>query len=150
MEEFADAAYALHQSLQLLKDTSVTLNRHCEMYQRMAGLIWITIDSPEPIRTDYVTASPRVKYVASPPSRKKNPEKYLELMNWLKIPQEAFIPKHEDESPAIELHWVGFCDLLSNLAAEGKPLPAGVDVDKVYPQYKLTLHGKIGVDEQVQ
>jgi hypothetical protein len=107
----------------------------------MACLVWVTKESDEPIRTEYVTASPDVKQMVSLPRRRSNPEGYATLMRYLGIAQELW-DVDEESHAAVSFHWPGMIDYVSTLLAQGKPLPPGVDPTSTYPVYKLGLRPK--------
>ena len=85
------------------------------------------------IKTAYCTAKPDLKYCASIPNQKKDPEKYYALTDYLGIHRE------HAEKRTVRVHWPTFVDLITELTQEGKPLPPGIDATATYPVYKMTV-----------
>jgi hypothetical protein len=141
MQELADRAYALRDMHKYVDDLRKELDQTKSVCERIACLLWAKDSEGDPIRTDHCTASPKIKYMASLPSRTRDPEAYANLMGHLGIP-DGLLP--ED---VVRPHWPGFVNYMTRLAEEGLPLPEGIDVDKTYPVYSLTIRGKKGVNE---
>lgn len=144
--ELADGAYALRECAALLDDATARLRSTGKLAEKMAGLV-ASASSVETIRTPYVTATPKPHVRASVPSRKKDPERWRELMLAVGVPEHLLAPQDEDGTAAIDVHWPGFMALLSKRLAEGKPLPKGIDPTKTVTEYSLILHKKKGVTE---
>lgn len=144
--ELADGAYALRECNALLDDAASRLRATGKLAEKMAGLVAAT-SMVETIRTSYVTATPRPHLRASVPSRKKDPQKWKELMLEVGMPEALLGPQDEDGSPAVDIYWPGFMALLSKRLAEGQPLPKGIDPVKTVTEYSLILHKKKGVTE---
>ncbi len=144
--ELADGAYALRECSALMEDATTRLRATGKLAEKMAGLV-ASASMVETIRTPYVTATPKPHIRASVPSRKKDPEKWRELMLAVGMPAHLLGPQDEDGSPAIDVYWPGFMALLSKNQAEGKPLPKGIDPTRTVTEYSLILHKKKGVTE---
>jgi len=140
-EELADIAYALNECTALLKDLGKITNGGSETCQKIACALWSQAEQTQPIRTDHMTATPRIRYMATLPSRKKDPEGFAALMTHLGIPQYLWdVP--EGQPVAAQLNWPGMVELLTQQAEQGLPLPKGVDPSKTYPVYALTIRGR--------
>lgn len=143
LEEQADNCYALHQTLKLIEDMRGQLRDLKDMAERLTGVLWSKLSDGDPIRTTYVTATPRLRVVASIPSRKSSPEKYNALMNALGVPTHL----SNKDTEVVRVHWPGLCDHLTSLQEQGLPLPEGLDGDKTWTQYSMLYRAKKGVDE---
>jgi len=47
----------------------------------------------------------------------------------------------------VKPYWPGIMEHISSLAEQGKPLPAGIDAEKTYTQYKMRITPYKGLDE---
>jgi hypothetical protein len=143
LKTMADTAYYCREVDKLLQDLKVHANRVRKLAQDIGCLVWAQIGKEEPIRTEYCTASPKVKMMASLPHHKRQPEQYRELMAYMGLD-----PKLWDcEEPAVKLSFNGMIDVLTQAAEDGKPLPPGVEPDKTYPVYDFHMLSKKGIDE---
>ena len=131
VEEVADAAMVLKRIADFaddLRKESIRVMQHAE---RLACAVWANNLQTEPIRGEYVTATPDIKYSASLPKQSQDPKAYSELMDFMGVGHELV------DTGLLTLHWPKFTEWLSVQIAEGKPLPPGVDPEKLYPVYKL-------------
>src|SRR5687767_2838420 len=81
--ELANIAFALRKATELAEDMRKEIKRMEERAIKIACVLWSkdpTNMTGAPIRTDYVTASPRVTEMANLPRRGE--PGYAELMNW--------------------------------------------------------------------
>lgn len=142
MEEQADVAYAANEAFKLLDDLRKEAQVIRELAEKIGTALWVKVSNGDPIRTDYVTATPRVKMTATLPKKSKDPVAYATFMRFLKIPEDIA------DAEVVRPHWPAVVELLSKLMEEGKPLPPGIDPDKMYPVYKMTLRGKAAPDAE--
>lgn len=133
VEEIADAAMVLRRIADFADDLRKEANRVKEQAERVACAVWAKNEQSEPIRGEYVTATPDIKYSASLPKQSKDPKAYAELMNFMGVGHELV------DTGLLTLYWPKFTEWLSVQIAEGKPLPPGVNPDKLYPIYKLKM-----------
>lgn len=142
VKELADMAYVMHKSSEMLD----MMRKQCDemeiIAEKIACLIYTQLNMEGPIRTDHCTATADVKMIASVPKRKTDPEGFYALMDFLKIPRDMT----DGEKEVVRCHWPGLVAHLSELMAEGKPLPPGIDPSKTYPEYRLKLLSRKGVD----
>ncbi len=139
MHELVDTVLVLREMYKYADDLRKEIQRTRDVCERITCVIWAKGTDAEPIRTAYVTASPDIKYMASIPKRKTDPEKYAALMNFLGIPDQLWRTTGPE---VVRAHWPGFVDYVSARMEAGLPLPDGLDVEKTYPVYKLTLRRK--------
>lgn len=133
MSEQADTAYGMNECIKLLEDTRKHARRIKETAEKIGCAVWIKDGGDtKNIKTEYVTATPDIKMIASIPKQSTQPEAYNALMDWLQVPEEA------RENDAIRPHWPGLVSHISDLAQQGKPLPPGIDFEKTYPQYSFS------------
>lgn len=132
VKELADYAFALRETAAMADDTRKT----CEAIQRLAERICCAITVKDglegPVRTDYVTATPTVKMMASLPNKTREPDQYKRLLEHFGLDCELA------EEDGVRFHWPGMVRHISKLAEEGRPLPPGLDVEKTYPVYGLS------------
>lgn len=141
MKELADIAYALRETGKLVEDQEKELRVFRETLEKAACALWSQQESHEPIRTAHVTATPDIKFAASVPSRKREPEAYVRMMQSLGVPSHLYTAD-EEQHPIVNIHWPGFVDYIARCTTEGLPLPDGVDPTKLNPIYKLILRGR--------
>ena len=145
LETHADIAMAMKSCYKYVDDLRKELKRTQEQSERIACILWLKDSDGDPIRTDYVTAIPRIKQMAAIPKRSSSPLEYSRLMTFLGVPEELWGDDAVEE--VVRVHWPGFVEYLTKLAEDGLPMPDGIDPDKTYPVYSLTLRQKKEVDE---
>lgn len=146
-EELADAAYALREAEAIVDEGRKKLRGLRELAERMCCMVSAVSGDGECVRTPHCTAIPTVRTNVSVPTRKRDYEGWRALMRHLGVPDGLLGGPAESEHAAIDVHWPGLMDLLSREAAEGKPLPPGVDPNKTVAAYSLTIRKKKGVTE---
>ena len=134
----ADLAFMLRESNKLVDDMRKEQNNLQEQVEKVACVRWVQANlndgaNAEPIRGEFVTATPDVKKMASLPRRSTNPEAYDALMTYLGIPKDVV------EKDLMRCHWPAFTEHITELCAEGRPLPNGIDPSKTYDVYRLLL-----------
>jgi len=137
----ADAAYGLRELENLGEEIRKRSRRHKEIAEKMCCAICTVMQEVDAIKTDYVTAAPKIDLVASLPHRSTDPENYARLMDYLGIRRELW---EGAEHAAVQPHWPGIIDMIGKQQAAGEPLPPGVDPDKTYAKYSLLMRGKRG------
>jgi len=142
--ELADTALAMREAARYFKDALKEVEKIRELAERLACLLWLKDAVGDPIHTDHVSATPQVKTMASVPKRSTQPEQHAALMQWLGVPDHLWAA---DGPEVVRVHWPSFVELLTTNAEQGKPLPDGIDPDKTYPRYSLTMRRKKDVDE---
>jgi hypothetical protein len=143
MQELADIAYAMRETKDLLHAAYATARQAGETAQKVACALWVSDSNNTggPIRTEYCTATPKIKMMAAMPKKRLDPDGYAALMAHFGISEEL------QNNEAFRPHWPGMVDLFSDRLSAGKPLPPGIDPNKLYPVYSLTIRGKKDVDE---
>jgi hypothetical protein len=145
LEDLTNIAYAVHESNKFADDLEKETRVFHDFLSKKVGALWVAGSSaPAPIRTEYVTTTPRVKKVATVPSKKKEPEQFARLMTSLGVPQELW--NSDSESAALAIHWPGLMEEITRREAEGLPPLDGIDPTKMYTQFDLTHRGRKGVD----
>jgi hypothetical protein len=136
LEDLADAAYCCR----LIEDTADDIRKRTaetgQLCQRIACALAVATEQVDSIRTDYVTATPDVKMIASIPRRSTHLEQFAALMAHFGVPASAW---EGGEHAAVQPHWPGVMERINRDLAAGKPLPPGVDPDKTYPEYRLLM-----------
>lgn len=139
-------AYAMREAAELADDTRKRLEAVGELMQKIACALAIASGDAETIRTDYVTATPQCKMIATPPKRSTNFEAYSKLMEYLGVKKEFWANPHEEE--CVSIRFKGIAELISKLSAAGLPLPPGLSAEKTFPVYSLTMRKRKGVEEE--
>ena len=146
VKELVDWAYALNQSNKFIDEIRKNLNGLEELAEKICCVVYIQTGNSEPVRTPHCTGSPGVTLKASLPKRRGQHDEWVKLMVHLGVPKHLI---DVEDQQALDFHWPGLMAYLTRLQMEGKPLPPGVDVNKTYPEYHVTLKGRRGVDEDI-
>ena len=132
LEKLAETAFVLKKASALADDLRKQLNKAQAILELAVCQKWIKQTEPSDIRTDYITATPRLKMTTTLPSDKTDPEGYEKLLRALQIPEHCW--------PLMRLHWPGICEDITELAAQGKPFPEGLNPAKNKANYALHYH----------
>ena len=128
-----DACYEMKKSEEMLHDLEREIRYAREMMEKIVGLRW-TLEAVnsggkgETIRGKLANATPDIKESIGLPKR-RTPE-YAEVMAWLGLTTEGM-------RTLFRLHWPSFCDLITDRAAKGLPIPACLKGGKKYPTYSM-------------
>lgn len=130
--------YVFRETSRLADDIRKELDGSSGLMEKVCCAMYIARCSndqmrPEPIRTGMATGTPSVKMGARLPSRRDEPENFAALMKYLGVDDSAIA------TDVVRPHWPGIVASLTQLAAEGKPLPPGVDTNATYPVYTVSL-----------
>lgn len=140
-----NCAYALRESLALIEDTAKQAKQIKELLERLVCLRIIEAGNADPIKTEYCTATPDVKICAAIPTFEKDRTSYEKLMTYLGIDPvlwdtgKFLTELGEIETEVVKVNWPGFQDFITRLAAEGSPVPDGIDASKCYSIYRLLM-----------
>ncbi len=145
-KELADYSYGLREISKYADDIRKIADAIKETAEKIACAICIRDEHVGTIRTDYCVATPKLKISASLPSKRKQPEEYNRLLEFLGIRGELA------DTDSVRLHWPGMVDLVTLRAEQGLPLPPGMEDQTTYPVYSLSPMRKLkGVlDGEVQ
>ncbi len=150
VKEFADMVYAFKNTVKLLEDSRKELNQVITVLEKVCCSLWSQENqsgNAAPIKTDYVSATPKFKISASIPHHTRDREKYIALMTALGVKRELWDVDYEaDEKPAVAINFLGFSDLITSYSKQGLPLPPGIDQDYTFPQFQLVTRGRKEVD----
>jgi hypothetical protein len=136
LEDLADITCVLNQMDKLGDDIRKECKFLSEAAQKSACLLWAVLGSCKPIQGRLCTASTDVKQMASLPNKSKDPVNYIKLLEYLGLPPERI------EDGTLVPHWPSIVLFFTELMAQGKPLPAGIDVGKAYNLYGLRIRRK--------
>lgn len=132
-----DAAFALRELDKLIKDIGVEIRKRLDLAEQIVSFRWLIMDSDEPIRTDYCTASVRIQLQPALPP-KDSPE-LAALYEWLGVSQNQDV---------VKIHWPAFCKMVSARVEKSLPLPPGVTPETLHnPRGHLTFYKKKEVTE---
>lgn len=137
----ADADYAISKISELMDDSAKKIRALLTLSEQLLTIRWVMSDCSEPIRTHYVTSSPKMTDMPKIPSKKSSPEAYAAFMAELGVPDTLV------ESEAVNPHWPGLCAYIESLAEKGEPLPASLKNVDTYPVFSCTRRKKKGVLE---
>ncbi len=143
LDELADSAFVAREIAVLANDLRKEFEAAQGLLEKIACLAWVTAhagepEQAEPIRAELVVATPSLKQMASLPRLKKDPKAYNRLMLHLGVPEAC--------RELVRPHWPSMVEHLTNLAEQGRPLPPGIDPNKTYPVYKLTMRRRPDVE----
>lgn len=148
MEDMTNIAYAMDKCDKFLKETDKLCRQLGELHEKIVCALWSAmaeLDMTErSVKTEYVTAVPNVRMLATIPREESEPVKYAAMMDDLGVPRHLW---QGLDHAVVKPYWPGLIGLFSRLSAEGRPLPRGVDPEKTYPSYTLHFRGKKGPDE---
>ena len=140
VNELADIALAMRESEKLADDLRKQLKQFRETAETACCALWVKehVNDEEitSIQTAHVTATPEVTMACGLPSRKKEPENFAKLMEFLKVPLD--LCGDEEEAGPVSVNWPRMVEHLSALQSQGLPLPPGIDPAKRYPIYRLS------------
>lgn len=154
-KEATDTIYALREMETLLDDSRKEVKRVKNITEKLVCIKWTLDGIGGTISTDYCTGSPDNKICAKMPDANKPEERadYEALMSYLGIdPQlwdngEVMTEKGLEDTKVVNIHWPGFQDYCNRLIAAGYQLPPGIDKDKTYTLYSVSIRKKKGVDQ---
>ena len=141
IEDMVNFIYVMREISKLANDLRKEIDGVGHMFENTACAIYVSLNQTDPIRSSLATGTPDLKLGVKIPNQDREPEEFLTLMKFFKIPKKAITDK------VIKLHWPGLCEYVSVLAEEGKPLPPGIDPDDTYPTYKVRIRGIKDLDE---
>jgi len=141
MEEMADIALAMKQIAEKADDTRKEAERIKKAAIERACVLWIQKGKHEPIRTEYVSATPDYKIMPKLPDRRRNPKEYAALMDFCGIDRKLW-DVGDNNHAYMNVHWPGMLEHLSMLIATAQPLPPGIDPTKTYTIYQMILRAR--------
>ena len=141
MEQMADIALALKQISEKADDTRREAERIKKMCFERACIRWVQRGNHEPIRTEYVTATPDYKIMPKLPDRRRNPKEYAALMDYYKIDRKLW-DVGDDNHACVQIHWPGMLEHISLLIGTAQPLPPGINPMSTYTIWTMTLRAR--------
>lgn len=144
--ELADTAFAMREIATLADQVRKRAAAIQDIAENIACALAIRDQDDEPIRTEFVVASPHIKQAARVPNA-RDPERYRLFMSHLGVPEELWNrvttnDDVEDKKEIVRLHWPGVLQYLSEAAERGEPVPPGMKSDLTYPVYSLRMRAK--------
>ena len=148
--ELVDCQFALRESELLADDLRKEFKKLRDIMAKITCGLWITDPtSTDIVEGEYCNGHPDTKARANVPTFKKDPEKYIALMNWLGIPEDlqdrGMLPlaaEGEFETEVVRIHWSGFQDYFTRVMALGYPLPPGIDPEDTWQEAIVTIRKK--------
>lgn len=133
--EIVDVCYILREMYKIVDDLRKEVKSLDQRAQRVACLVLMKKQIEDDVSTPWCKGTPDVKFEATLPTRRKDPEGFRKLMEHFGVSEEAY----DRDRSAIKPHWPGMVDLLSELMESGRPLPPGIDPSKTWPVYSLSV-----------
>ena len=134
-----DAIGVLKRSEELLKSASYEVNQAIKQLSKVACALYLRDgNTGEPVRTEWLTATPDTKSVPTLPKRDKDPEKYAAMAEFFGVPQSAW--------GVFRPHWPDMKEYITQCEAESKPLPPGIDADTLKTEYVVICRWKKDVE----
>ena len=135
LDECVDTVYAIRESVEYLEELRKKLNSLSEDLQTAICLSLAT-RFKKSHATEYCTGTRKQTLVHNIPTKKRQPEKYQEVMEHLGIPQEVI------DRELVRIHWPSWKDFCQSLMEAGEPVPAGVDPSKATTIFSVTVRRK--------
>ena len=140
--ELVDFLYATKKASEMLDESAKKLRGLVDAQKRIICLRWVNSNlSQDNIKTEHVTATPRVTDMPVLPTYKNAPDDYVAFCKHFAITSDII------ENDSLRPHWPGMKKQIQDDAEQGKPLPPGCDPSKTYPAYDVLLRKKKGVLE---
>jgi len=141
LEEICDCIALLKKAEELVKDTRTEISKSYSKLEEVACKLYVLGGQlGEPIRTEWVTASPGSKTLPKIPTYKDNPEAYTKLCKHFGLSDELI------QTQAFRPHWPGLVEIVTACEEQMKPLPPGISKDGLLTQYTVTCRWKSGVE----
>lgn len=152
MEECADNAYALREALKFHEANEKDMASLMKQYMRTAVLLFARSGSNQPIRTEYVTATPLVNRCFQLPSAEKQPNEYAELMTFLGVDPQLWdygrLEEENRQDKVVDLYWPGLQAYLRTLEQLGNYIPDTLKKVEPFNVYELRMVKKKGVTNE--
>lgn len=132
LEDCVDAVYAIRESVNYLEQVRKDLEKLSGILQQVTCISLISRHKKS-YKTDYCTATKKSSVSYGIPTKKKEPEKYVELMSSLGIPADVI----RDE--LVRVHWPAFKEYCANLQEKGEQPPVGIDPSKGTAHFSLSI-----------
>ena len=136
--------YVLRETARYADDLRKEAEGIQHLLEQLCCLQHTMSQSTDPVRATFATGSPTVKIGLKLPNKDAEPQRYAELMKGLGIKEERVA------KGLFKADWKRLCEHATALAAEGKPLPPGINPKDTFPTYSVTLHRTASLDEVVE
>ena len=144
LKDMVNFIYVMREISKLADDLRKESDGVGHMLENVACALWVSQNETKPIRASLATGTPDCKLAVKVPSRKTEPERFQQLMDFFGVPESAV------EARVIKPYWPGLCEHVSLLSEEGKPLPPGINPEDTYPTYKVRVKMITNLDELVR
>lgn len=144
VNELADAIYALDQVEKLADSLRKEAKKVRDHLDKIMCAVCVEQELSV-VKTEHCAATPSLKMVAPLPSKSKDPEHYAQLMEFFGIKRELWDTPVGVASP-VQLHYPGMVDFVSDQLVSGKPIPPGIDPNKTYPVFRVSVRKLKDVD----
>lgn len=130
----ADLLYFLKKTAEMLDDLRKEFNSSAELLANIIASVHIHQANTETsVRGGIALATPTYRTAPRIPSATKEPLRYAAILRGLGVTNEEVI-----EKGVLGFHWPRMVEWLSELAAQGKPNPEGIDPEDTEPVYGAT------------
>lgn len=134
-----DAILAMKRAANELEESAKNLRAKHKILERLLCQACSVLHLEEAVLGEFSSSLPKVRMASEMPDRKKDPEKYVELMSVFGVNREAAL------SGLIVPHWPHMQDYLARLELEGQRPPAGVSGRKTFPLFSVDSRLRAGV-----
>jgi hypothetical protein len=138
LNEIADVKFVMRKIDDLLEEMHKRSKASNEVLDRLVCAKWALQETTEPVRTEYVTITPRIKLATKLP--KKGEPEYEELMREFGVTDPDLLV-----NDSVRPHWPGVMNYITELTALGKPLPKCIKQETTYPVYSTVVKEKKGL-----
>lgn len=118
LHALADTLYALRETYETLDEMRKRIDKLRTRYSKQYAVIHVAKgDHTFVAKTDYCSATPKVKATMSVPKKDKDPVEWKALMDWLQIPERA------RATEAVRVHYPGLQALVSQAMQDCERIP---------------------------
>lgn len=132
VEEQADIEFVLYKVADLVKEMSKSVEKARKRRVYLMCIFFASTGREEPIRTDYVTSTPKVTYIPRLPSATNAEQRseFQELLRYFGVNEEAIV------GDLLRPHWPSYLDFVEKCNEKGVALPPGVLPER-FPVYDV-------------
>jgi hypothetical protein len=131
--EMVDFAFACREYERYANDMKKEASKLQQLIAKVVTMLWVIDASSERIETDYCTCEPQMRVHASVPSFSKDFKRYQTVLSNIGVPQEIIA------AGVLDTNWERLGDFLTEKTKNGLPLPEGIDPERTYTVYRLSM-----------
>lgn len=143
IQDQADLAYVVREIEKLLDDIRKEVGKLERQSHMLSAVLWLKdptqLNENLWIETDYCKAKPKIEKSPVLPKFKSEPEEYAKMMRFFGV-KEEHIPLD-----ILRVHWKNMKEFINGRLVEGYSTPPGIDPDKLFTDYTLSIRKKKGI-----